>query len=145
MMIKSIKYILFAVFLSPTYSYSSEFENKEQIKKFISEFMESTMEDGVLVSFDTLMPYFSGDEQNLKIAAIKSKEQRDAVRMTKGKSFGFEILREDPLGSSLVRYKVLEKTNRGGFYWDFYFYKGKDTWTLVTFKWTDKLQAFYVN
>ena len=70
-------------------------------------------------------------------AAFKKKLLDSRILYTKqlGPSSGdFELLRATTLSPSLVRFVYLEKFEKGGVWWMFVLYHGKDSWKLV---WAD--------
>ena len=88
-------------------------------------------------------PYIVLPKEELREAAKTSKIQRNSLKKVIGESFGYEFISEDRLGNSLIRLKYLEKAERGGIFWEFYYYKGKDGWFLSSFKWNDNIQQFF--
>jgi hypothetical protein len=74
------------------------------------------------------------DEDLAKIKA-RLTEFRTVAINTFGASTGeFEVLKETALSPSLCRLVYLEKLERGGVWWVFVLYRGKETWRLA---WVD--------
>jgi hypothetical protein len=66
------------------------------------------------------------------------RKQTEAALPPLGKVLGFELIREEPFGTSLVRLVYLLKSERHLTSWEFYFYKPKNTWFVAEINFSDK-------
>ena len=57
-----------------------------------------------------------------------------------GKVLGYEIVHEEPLGSSVVRLVYFLKSEKAPTTWEFYFYKPKSAWFIVNVTFNDQFQ-----
>ncbi len=60
-----------------------------------------------------------------------------------GKRVGLEKVREEKIGTSVVRLVYILKMEHAPVVWEFYFYKPKDTWFLSTINFNDKFQLLH--
>ena len=64
--------------------------------------------------------------------------QTEAALPPFGKVLGFDLIREEPFGTSLVRLVYLLKSERHLTAWEFYFYKPKSVWFVAEVNFSDK-------
>jgi len=57
-----------------------------------------------------------------------------------GKILGFEKIREETFGTSVVRVVYVLKSERAPTIWEFYFYKPKSDWFVVNIMFNDQFQ-----
>lgn len=57
----------------------------------------------------------------------------------------FELLKETALSPSLFRFVYLERLERGGVWWRFVLYRGKDSWKLAWVDWGGNLANLFGN
>lgn len=65
------------------------------------------------------------------------RRQTEVVQNTFGKFLGPELLREERLGTSLVRLVYLLKSEKHLTVWEFYFYKPKGAWIVSQIQFND--------
>ena len=58
-----------------------------------------------------------------------------------GKSVGYEIVRNDAVGGSLLNVVYLHKFEKHATVWRFVFYRGRDRWVLNSFKYVDDINS----
>lgn len=69
-------------------------------------------------------------------AAIR--KQTEVALPPLGKVLGFDLIREEQFGASLVRLVFLLKSERHLTTWEFYFYKPKTVWFVAEINFSDK-------
>lgn len=84
-------------------------------------------------------------ETEIDSVAIQSKAQRQKYAKFYGDSIGYEFIREQQVGESLLHLQYIEKTNMHAFPWSFYYYKTSKGWKLNTFNWNDQIKNLFVN
>lgn len=60
-----------------------------------------------------------------------------------GKSNGYEFIREEKTGESLLRIIYIHRFEKHPMRWSFYFYRGKSGWVLDTFKTDDDIRQLF--
>lgn len=66
------------------------------------------------------------------------RKQTEAALPPLGKVLGYDLIREEPFGTSLVRLVYLLKSERHLTSWEFYFYKPKNFWFVAEVNFSDK-------
>jgi hypothetical protein len=69
----------------------------------------------------------------------ETAQQRDILIKKFGKSLSFELVQEQSVKESLVKYTYIEKCKIHVIRWSFIFYKPEDKWILNSFYWDDKI------
>ncbi len=68
------------------------------------------------------------------------KRQTSTVLPLYGRILGFEKIKEEEIGKSIMRLLYVLKLEMMPTVWEFYFYKPADNWYLVNVKFNDELQ-----
>jgi hypothetical protein len=68
------------------------------------------------------------------------KQQTQTVLPIYGEVIGYEFLREETFGDSVVRLVYLLKSEKHPTVWEFYFYKPKTEWFLSNILFNDQFQ-----
>ncbi|HEY1078145.1 MAG TPA: hypothetical protein VGE51_15735 [Fontimonas sp.] len=78
-------------------------------------------------------------------AALKaSKAQRNAAFTARfGTTFGYDFVRRQKLGDSVLRYVYIEKAGKQPIPWNFSFYKTTGGWVLNEFGWSGQPASIY--
>jgi hypothetical protein len=69
------------------------------------------------------------------------KKQTESGLSIFGKIFGYEKIREERFGSSILRLVYVVKSEKFPTVWEFYFYKAKNDWVLGNLKFNDYFQG----
>lgn len=129
-----MKRILLACLLSLTLS--STQAQTSQPRAVAETFLTTIAQGKTAVAYDKL---FEGSNISKdKGAGASIKKQTDAALPPFGKVLGFELIREEPFGTSLVRLVYLLKSERHLTSWEFYFYKPKTNWFVAEINFTDR-------
>jgi hypothetical protein len=75
-------------------------------------------------------------EKPQSIAVLK--QQTQIALPLYGKVLGYELVREESFGTSVVRLVYLLKAEKHVTVWEFYFYKPKDDWFLANVYFNDQ-------
>ena len=76
--------------------------------------------------------------KNNKGQGAAIRKQTEAALPPMGKVLGFDLILEEPFGTSLVRLVYLLKSERHLTAWEFYFYKPKSVWFVAEVNFSDK-------
>ena len=69
------------------------------------------------------------------------KQQTLANLPLYGKILGFEIVHEEKLSDSVVRFVYILKTEKAPLTWEFYFYKPKADWFIANINYNDQFSS----
>lgn len=73
-----------------------------------------------------------------------AQRANDAFATRYGKTVGQDLIGKRKLGSSMLRYAYIEKTERQPLPWVFHFYQGPKGWVLSEFGWDGNAAALYL-
>jgi hypothetical protein len=100
-------------------------------------FFGNVMAIKVETAYDTL---FDNSQINQKRAIVEGlKKQTSALLAALGSPLGYEFIKEQRYGESIVRVVYILKYDKGPVIWDFYFYKPKSEWIVINMEPGDRL------
>jgi hypothetical protein len=103
----------------------------------VDAFFGSVMEIKVETAYDNL---FSNSQINQKREIVESlKKQTSGLLAALGSPLGFEFVKEQRYGESVVRVVYILKYDKGPIMWEFYFYKPKSDWIMINMEFNDRL------
>ena len=76
--------------------------------------------------------------------ANKIKTQWAIVQQRFGKPTGMELVKEEKISNSFIRYYYLHKFEKHAIYWEFVFYKPKNKWVINGIVFKDDLNLLFV-
>lgn len=83
-------------------------------------------------AYGALSPYALVDIRTLEAARSSARSSRMAIEARLGSSVGYEFIRAEKLGDSLIKLSYIEKTERQAVPWQFIFYKTPAGWGLAS-------------
>ncbi len=103
----------------------------------VEAFFARVMEIKVETAYDNL---FDNSQINEKRAIVENlKKQTSALLAALGSPLGYEFVKEQHYGDSMVRVVYILKYDKGPVIWEFYFYKPKSEWVLINMEPGDRL------
>lgn len=84
-------------------------------------------------AYGLLSPYSLVDIRALENARTQARSSRMAIEALVGNSVGYEFIRSEKVGQSLLKLTYIEKTERQAIPWMFIFYKAPTGWAVSTF------------
>ncbi len=84
-----------------------------------------------------MKPYLSLSGTEVDSVYLQTKLTRDQYKARFGATIATEYISTKTIGSSLVRYLYVERTENTAFVWKFIFYKTKEGWVINSFNWGD--------
>ena len=115
----------------------------EDLRRLTEQIMDKVDSGDVDDAFRLLRPRTIIGESEFDALAAQAKLQVALVGQKFGGNLGHELIRQDRVGESLVRYVYLDKFDRYALRWVFYGYKGKGGWIIHTFRLDDQLPAIF--
>ena len=125
---------LVLLLLIPSLSYAAEIK---PAKAMAEAFFGRLQKSDVSGAYDNL---FRGSSipKDKPQAVTALKQQTQAGLPLYGKVLGYELVREESFGTSLVRFVYLLKSEKHATVWEFYFYKPKNEWFLANILFNDQ-------
>lgn len=84
-------------------------------------------------AYGLLSPYSLVDIRAFESARTGARSARSAIEALVGNSVGYEFIRSEKVGESLLKLTYIEKTERQAIPWMFIFYKTPAGWAVSTF------------
>lgn len=88
-------------------------------------------------------PYLIIPDAEFETMLGQTKLQYPMLAQRFGKSIGFEFIREERAGDSLLRIVQIQRFERHITRWSFIFYRSSDGWVLNTFYFDDNVRALF--
>jgi hypothetical protein len=79
----------------------------------------------------------------LDAAAAQANSQMPQIQPRVGKPRGYEFLREQKVGESLVRHQYIAKHEKFAIRWNFVFYNNGSGWVLAEFKFDTNISSLF--
>jgi len=79
----------------------------------------------------------------VEVFEAQFNSQVDNLLRRFGSSSGYELIREETLGTSLIRYQFLVRHQKAPLRWMFVFYKAEKGWVLTDFKFDGNASTFF--
>lgn len=136
--------ILCLVLLLPGIANADSFATAAAAKTFIDRVMVKVATGDIEGGLKQLKPYAIVPPAEFDAMAGQVSLQLPAISQRFGKAIGYEFIREDSAGESVVRLLYLQKFERHAMRWRFLLYKGGDGWVLNTFAYDDRLQDVFL-
>jgi hypothetical protein len=126
-------FLLALFFISATVSAQGQTSPKAMVETFLG----TVQKGNANAAYDQLFVGSSiPTDKPQALAALK--QQTQAGLPLYGKILGHEIVLEEQLSESVVRYLYFLKTEKLPITWEFYFYKPKSQWVLVNIIFNDQ-------
>ena len=127
----------------PQPSVGDELKTKADVEAVCERVMKHAAKFDLRGAFDLMKIYSHLPEPEFEAVALQSISQRDQFKDRLGTSIGWEHLSTTEAGSSILKLVYLEKTDKHGLIWTFFFYRPAERWQLNTFSWGDKLAGAF--
>jgi len=120
--------------LVPSLSFAAE---TKPAKAMVETFFANLQKSDVSSAYDNIFRG-SGIPKEKPQAVTVLKQQTQAGLPLYGKILGYELVREEVFGTSLVRFVYLLKSEKHATTWEFYFYRPKTEWFLANVVFNDQ-------
>lgn len=121
------------------------FSNQEQTKDFCDRFLTLMVEEDIEKAFNIVeeqWPFAIAEIQRLESSTIK---QLDSVKGRYGNILGYELVKEEKIKDTFVKYIYVMKYEKHIIRWKFIFYKPDDSWILNSFNFDDSINELFTN
>jgi len=113
--------------------------NSQSPKDITNAFFASVIKGNISRGYDQL---FQGSaipvDKPQAVTALK--QQTKSGLPLYGKLLGYEFIKEEKFGKSIIRLLYALKSEKGPTIWEFYFYKPKNSWFLANVMFNDQFQ-----
>ncbi|WP_050468584.1 hypothetical protein [Herbaspirillum chlorophenolicum] len=94
-------------------------------------------------AYGAMSPYALIDIRALEVARTNARSSRMAIEAQVGNSIGYEFIRSEKVGDSLLKLTYIEKTEKQAIPWQFIFYKTPAGWGISAFSNGDNVDALF--
>lgn len=136
-----ISILIFAVSLSANAVES--LSSKKEAQSLAKSVMESVSKDQFKDGLSKLRPYTVVPVAEFDVQMGQMDMQIPAIAKRFGKSIGYDFVKTEQLGESLIQYVYLQKFEKHVMVWRFIFYKPKDKWLLNTWYFNDQVKPLF--
>ena len=92
-------------------------------------------------AYNTFVPYWPVPESEVQAIIYQTQGQWPNVTNRFGRSIGFEYIKTQKVGQSLMKHLYIQKFTYHAIRWQFVFYKPKDKWLVNSVRFDDKVEA----
>ena len=111
-----------------------------ELRDICNQIMEYAGQGDIKTAFEEMKKYSFMPDSEMDSAYIGTQKQIDIMQNRFGKFTGYELVEQQLVSDSLVRFVYLAKCENHPLVWRFLFYKSEDKWTLNNFTWDDLIQ-----
>ncbi|MFL9927058.1 hypothetical protein PQR62_22490 [Herbaspirillum lusitanum] len=94
-------------------------------------------------AYGVMAPYALIDVRALDAARVTARSSRMAIEAQVGSSVGYEFIRAEKVGESLLKLSYIEKTQKQAIPWQFIFYKTPTGWGVSAFNNGDNVDSLF--
>jgi len=139
-----MKYLLVvSLFFSMGFTSADNIASKKEARlladKMVSHFIKEEFSEGMAIA----MPHWPLPKVELENLINKIELQWPIVDKRFGKGVGMELVHEERIGDSFVRYYYLHKFKNHAIYWELTFYKPEKHWRVNGVSYKDDLDILY--
>ena len=91
--------------------------------------------------YEMFLPYWPVAESEVQTLIQQTRDQWPTVTSRFDKSVGFEYIKTQRAGKSLIKHLYIQKFTYHAIRWQFFFYKPKDKWLVNAVMFDDRLEA----
>ena len=117
---------------------SSLLADKDELRAFADQIVAAAADGRVADAFALMRPRMPLSEEEINAAEELTVRQLKMVAPRYGDAVGYEFIRSDVAGESLVKLLYIVKYEKHIVRWEFIFYRPHDKWMLNNFKWDDQ-------
>jgi len=118
----------------------SPVEARQLSDRVMSKLASGELEQGLRL----MLPYLIIPSAEFEAMLGQAKLQEPMLAQRFGTRQGFEFVREERVGESLLRITQIQKYERHLTRWVFYFYRTNSGWVLNTFQFDDNIRAVFL-
>jgi hypothetical protein len=118
---------------------AAELKDPDAALKLADTAMRTASEGKIREALELLRPYTVIPQSEMDVLISQVEMQIPIMSTRFGKSIGYELIRNDTVGESLIQPIYLLKHEKHPMVWRFIFYRNDKGWVLNSFKYVDDL------
>lgn len=138
--------LLMGLSTAPVHAQAQVLKSESDVQKFTAGVMSAVGRGELQAAYTALKIYsvLPAAEINTGLQQTQAQRANDAFAARYGQTVGQELISKRKLGSSMLRYAYIEKTERQPLPWVFHFYESPKGWVLSEFGWDGNAAALYL-
>jgi hypothetical protein len=135
-------FLVLALLLSRP-AHAETFKDVDAAVGVTGEVMKRVVAGDLKGGFDLVKSYAVVPDAEVDAMRAQAEAQRPVLVARFGQSIGYEFVRKDSAGGSLVKVVYLQRFEKHAMVWRFVLYRGAEGWKVNSFKYADDIwQAF---
>jgi len=136
--------IVAASLAATTFSvHADTLKNETEVRRLADKVMAAAGKGQTDDAYAAMTPYTLTDINTLDRARLSNRTSRMQLEQTIGGSVGYEFIRSEKVGESLLKLVYIEKAEKQAIPWQFIFYKTGAGWALSNFSNGDNINSLF--
>ncbi len=114
--------------------------SEQETKSLTDQAMWMFHSEKIPKAYNILLPYWPVPESEVQSVISQTQDQWPTITDRFGKSIGFEYIKTQRVGKSLMKHLYIQKFTYHAIRWQFVFYKPKDKWLVNLVRFDDKVE-----
>lgn len=117
--------------------------SREETKRLSDDFMKKISSGQIAPAFELIRPYFPLPDNEFAVTLERTVKQLATVSEQYGRPAGYELVKEEIVGSSLIKYTYLQKYEKNALRWSLLFYGPEGRWQINNLNWDSKIRKLF--
>lgn len=145
-LVLAVAALLLWLMATPAHAQAEALKSEADVQKFTVRVMSAVGRGELEAAYTALKNYSVLPAAEIDAGLQQSQSQRAQPMFAEryGKTDGYDLIGKRKLGSSMLRFIYIEKTERQPLPWVFHFYQGPRGWVLNEFGWDANAAALYL-
>ena len=125
--------VIITLIVSSRFALAESTATPDELRMVTDQVMEHVGAGDIVGGLKLLKPFTIVPDAEYEAMVGQAKLQLPVMKARFGEQLGYEFLKADVIGQSLIRYTYIDKFARHATRWLFYCYKGKAGWVVDSF------------
>jgi hypothetical protein len=140
----SLSAIIIASLAAATFNVRADtLKNETEVRQLADKVMAAAGKGQTDDAYAAMTPYTLTDINTLDRARLSTRTSRMQLEQYIGGSVGYEFIRSEKVGESLLKLVYIEKAEKQAIPWQFIFYKTSAGWALSNFSNGDNINSLF--
>jgi hypothetical protein len=126
-----------------TSAHADTLANETEIRQLTDRIMTAAGKTQTDDAYAIMAPYVLTNPDEFERARLQDRESRIRLEQDVGSSTGFEFIRTEKLGESVIRLLYIEKAERRALAWQFIFFKTPAGWALSALRSSNDINVLF--
>ncbi len=140
----SLSAVILALLAAAAFNvHADTLKNETEVRQLADKVMAAAGKGQTDDAYAAMTPYALTDVNTLDRARLSARTSRMQLEQTIGASVGYEFIRSEKVGESLLKLVYIEKAEKQAIPWQFIFYKTASGWALSNFSNGDNINSLF--